>query len=96
MIDPDKELKLSTVSTDVKTAQIMLKAIGFDPGREDGFFDDKTQNAVIAFQKAQSLPADGVIKGESTLKLMDLLRQKIQQNDTQLQKAIEVLKERMK
>jgi carboxyl-terminal processing protease len=96
MIDPDKELKFSTVSTDVKTAQIMLKAIGFDPGREDGFFDDKTQNAVIAFQKAQSLPADGVIKGESTLKLMDLLRQKIQQNDTQLQKAIEVLKERMK
>jgi carboxyl-terminal processing protease len=96
MIDPDKELKLSTVSTDVKTAQIMLKSIGFDPGREDGFFDDKTQNAVIAFQKAQSLQADGVIKGESTLKLMDLLRQKIQQNDTQLQKAIEVLKERMK
>ncbi|MDP4105851.1 MAG: S41 family peptidase [Bacillota bacterium] len=96
MIDPDKELKLSTVSTDVKTAQIMLKALGFDPGREDGFFDDKTQNAVIAFQKAQSLPADGIIKGDSTLKLMDLLRQKIQQNDTQLQKAIEVLKERMK
>jgi carboxyl-terminal processing protease len=96
MIDPDKELKLSTASTDVKTAQIMLKAIGFDPGREDGFFDDKTQNAVMAFQKAQNLPADGIIKGDSTLKLMDLLRQKIQQNDTQLQKAIEVLKEKMK
>jgi carboxyl-terminal processing protease len=96
MIDPDKELKLSTASTDVKTAQIMLQAIGFDPGREDGFFDDKTQSAVISFQKSQNLPADGVIKGDTTLKLMDLLRQKITQNDTQLQKAIEVLKERMK
>jgi carboxyl-terminal processing protease len=96
MIDPDKEIKLSTVSTDVKTAQIMLQAIGFDPGREDGFFDDKTQSAVISFQKSQNLPADGIIKGETTLKLMDLLRQKITQNDTQLQKAIEVLKERMK
>jgi carboxyl-terminal processing protease len=96
MLNPDKELKLSTASTDVKTAQKMLTEIGFDPGREDGFFDDKTQSAVMAFQKAQGLPVDGILKGDSTFKLMDLLRVKIQQNDTQLQKAVEVLKERMK
>ncbi len=96
IINPDKELKLSDASTDVKTAQKMLKAVGFDPGREDGFFDDKTQKAVVAFQKAQQLPSDGVLKGDTTLKLMDLLRQKIQQNDTQLQKAVEILKEKMK
>ena len=74
----------------------MLKAIGYDPGRTDGFFDEKTKAAVMAFQKAQKLPANGVLKGDSTLKLMDLLREKIKNNDTQLQKAIEVLKQRMK
>jgi carboxyl-terminal processing protease len=96
IINPDKELTLSSSSADVETAQKMLKAIGFDPGRTDGFFDEKTKAAVIAFQKAQKLPANGVLKGDSTLKLMDLIREKIKNNDTQLQKAIEVLKQRMK
>lgn len=96
IINPDNALKLSDASTDVKTAQQMLKALGYDPGREDGFFDSKTRNEVIAFQKAQHLPADGVLKGDTTLQLMNLLQAKIQQNDTQLQKAIEVLKGIMK
>ncbi|MBO0958316.1 S41 family peptidase [Neobacillus sp. MM2021_6] len=96
IINPDKELALSTSSTEVQTAQKMLKAVGYDPGREDGFFDEKTKEAVIAFQTAQGLAADGVLKGDSTMKLMDLLREKIKTSDTQLQKAVEVLKGRMK
>ncbi|WP_413309404.1 S41 family peptidase [Bacillus sp. 1P10SD] len=96
IIDPEKELAFSNSSTEIQTAQKMLKAIGYDPGREDGFFDEKTKQAVIAFQTAQKLPANGVLKGESTLKLMELLRDKIKTSDTQLQKAIEVLKGRMK
>ena len=96
IMNPDKEQKLSDSSTDIKTAQKILKALGYDPGRDDGFFDAKTQTELSAFQKAQKLPADGVLKGETTLKLMDMLRDKIQKNDTQLQKAIEVLKTRMK
>ncbi|MEH7110312.1 S41 family peptidase [Bacillus sp. JJ1764] len=96
IINPDKELALSSSSTEVQNAQKMLKAIGYDPGREDGFFDEKTKAAVIAFQTANQLPADGVLKGDSSMKLMELLREKIQANDTQLQKAVEVLKGRMK
>lgn len=96
IINPDKALSVSSSSQDVITAQKMLKAIGYDPGREDGFFDEKTKEAVIAFEKAQNLPEDGVLKGNSTLKLMELTRDKIKANDTQLQKAIEVLKTRMK
>ncbi|MEH7545343.1 MULTISPECIES: S41 family peptidase [Bacillaceae] len=96
IINPDKELAISTSSTEVQTAQKMLKAIGYDPGREDGFFDEKTKQAVIKFQTAQKLPANGVLKGDSTLKLMDVLREKIKNSDTQLQKAVEVLKGRMK
>lgn len=96
IINPDKQLSMSISSTEVQTAQKMLKALGYDPGREDGFFDEKTKEAVIRFQTAEKLPADGILKGEATIKLMDLLREKIKTNDTQLLKAIEVLKGRMK
>lgn len=95
IINPDKELSLSSSSAEVQTAQKMLKAIGFDPGREDGFFDEKTKEAVTAFQTANNLPADGILKGDSTMKLMELLREKIKSDDTQVQKAVEVLKEKM-
>ncbi|MDP4162541.1 MAG: S41 family peptidase [Bacillota bacterium] len=96
VINPDMGLELSNSSNDVKSAQQMLKAIGYDPGRTDGFFDEKTKAAVVHFQKDNKLEANGVLTGKSTLKLMDLLRVKIQKNDTQLQKAVEVLKTRMK
>jgi carboxyl-terminal processing protease len=96
IINPDKELKLSTSSTEVQTAQKMLKAIGYNPGRTDGFFDKKTKAAVTAFQKAKKLPANGVLKGDSTMKLMELLRDKIKTSDTQMQEAIKVLKGTMK
>jgi carboxyl-terminal processing protease len=96
IINPDKQLAVSSSSEDVVTAQKMLKAIGFNPGRVDGFYDTKTKAAVEAFQKANKLHVDGVLKGDSTMKLMDLVRVKIEQNDTQLKKAIEVLKTRMK
>lgn len=96
IINPEKELAISSSSTEVQSAQKMLKVIGFDPGREDGFFDEKTKAAVVSFQTAQKLPVDGVLKGDSTLKLMELLRDKIKTNDTQLSKAVEVLKGRMK
>ncbi|MEH7083542.1 S41 family peptidase [Neobacillus drentensis] len=96
IINPDKELKQSSSGTEVQTAQKMLKAVGYNPGRTDGFFDKKTKAAVTAFQKANKLPANGILKGDSTLKLMDLLRDKIKNNDTQMQEAIKVLKGKMK
>ncbi|QED48287.1 lmo1851 family serine protease [Cytobacillus dafuensis] len=95
IINPDLELKLSTSSAQVKSAQQMLKAIGYDPGREDGFFDEKTKEAVEAFQSAEKLEVNGILKGESTIKLMERLREKLEKNDTQIQKATEVLKQEM-
>ncbi|MFE8702071.1 S41 family peptidase [Cytobacillus sp. FJAT-54145] len=95
-INPDEELKLSTASTQVKAAQQMLKALGYEVGREDGFFDENMEKVVIEFQKAEKLEPTGVLTGQSTLKLMEKLREKIQQNDTQIQKAVEILKEQVK
>ena len=38
--------------------QQALERAGFDPGREDGRVDERTMNAVRAFQQAKSLPVD--------------------------------------
>jgi carboxyl-terminal processing protease len=94
-IDPETELKESTASEQVKAAQKMLKALGFDPGREDGYFDGKTKEAVSAFQKSKELEETGVLKGSSTIELMNTLREQIKNDDPQIKKAIEVLKQEM-
>ena len=95
MIDPEKEYKLSASSNEVKAAQQMLKALGYDPGREDGFFDDKTVKAVKALQKDEKLDQTGILSGKTTFQLMDRLRQQIMKNDTQIIKAVEILKQQM-
>jgi carboxyl-terminal processing protease len=95
MIDPEKEYKLSASSNEVKSAQQMLKAIGYDPGREDGFFDEKTVQAVKSLQKDEKLEQTGILSGKTTFQLMDRLRQQILKNDTQILKAVEVLKQQM-
>lgn len=93
-INPEDELKLSSSSSQVKAAQQMLKATGYNPGREDGFFDEKTKTAVEAFQSAEKLEVTGVLTGKSTIALMDKLREKIRENDPQIEKAKEILKQK--
>ncbi|YCI75019.1 S41 family peptidase [Bacillus sp. R1-10] len=91
-ISPDKELKASDSSSEVKAAEEMLKEAGHDPGKIDGFFDEATTNAVTAFQKEQKIKETGTIKGDTTVKLMQVIQEKILKNDTQVKKAVEVLK----
>lgn len=95
-IDPENELKVSSASEQVKAAQKMLKALGYNPGREDGYYDEKTKEAVKAFQQDKKLEGTGTLKGSSTIELMNALREKIEKDDTQIQKAIEVLKKEIK
>jgi len=95
-VDPEQELKLSVASTQVKAAQQMLKALGIDSGREDGYFDEATQKAVLEFQKQQNIEQTGILKGESTILLMEKLRELIKDNDPQVQKAVELLQQEVK
>ncbi len=88
-INPDKPLKESDLSDEVKAAEQMLEAVGYNPGKADGFFDSETTKAVKAFQKSEKLTVDGVIKGETTSHLMNKIRIKIKENDTQQKKATE-------
>ncbi|MBP3041603.1 S41 family peptidase [Bacillaceae bacterium Marseille-Q3522] len=92
-INPDTELKLSDSSSSVKAAQQMLKELGFDSQREDGFFDENTAAAVRSFQQSQGFEQTGTVTGETTIKMMELLREKLTNNDTQIQKAVELIKE---
>ncbi|WP_419881089.1 S41 family peptidase [Peribacillus sp. B-H-3] len=94
-ISPDKVLKQSMSSAETQSAQEMLKAEGYNPGKADGFFDEQTKSAVMKFQGDHSLKKTGIITGETTVKLMEILRNKILANDTQVKKAEEVLKKEL-
>jgi len=48
---------------DVRTLQRMLNLLGFDAGREDGIFGQRTDRALREFQKNVGLPEDGILGG---------------------------------
>ena len=49
----------------VTTLQTELNALGYDCGEADGFFGQNTHDAVIAFQAANGLTADGVVGAQT-------------------------------
>ncbi|HEY9847158.1 MAG TPA: peptidoglycan-binding domain-containing protein [Candidatus Caenarcaniphilales bacterium] len=64
-------LQEGTTGANVKLLQQRLKQKGFDPGPIDSSFGLSTKTALIAFQKSQGLPADG-IAGAKTLAVLGL------------------------
>lgn len=90
-VDPNKELKNGMNTPAIKSAEGMLEAIGYVPGEVDGVFDESTVAAVKKFQAAQNQEQTGVLAGDTTYALMDALKQKIEKEDPQLQKAKEIL-----
>ncbi|WP_230199522.1 lmo1851 family serine protease [Bacillus testis] len=96
VISPDQEMKVGSSSTETKTAEQMLEALGYNTGAVDGIFDEQTKAAVIQLQKDANLKQDGILKGDTTVALMNKLREKIVSNDTQLNKAVEILSQTLK
>jgi carboxyl-terminal processing protease len=87
------ELKLDMNDEQVKNVQVMLKGLGFDPGRRDGYFSEGTERAVKAFQQANNLSVTGKIDkktaGAIEAKLVEQV--KAEKNDLQLKTALELL-----
>ncbi len=54
-------LKEDRRGEDVKTVQEILKKLGYNPGPVDGWYGQKTENAVICFQEEHNLYGDGII-----------------------------------
>lgn len=92
IINPDTKIKLSSISNQVKAAEEMLKALKYNPGKVDGYYDEDTEKAVKEFQKDEKLKVNGILEGNTTLQLMNKLRENITKNDTQVKKAISILK----
>lgn len=59
-------LKKGSSGSEVRQVQQRLKTLGYLSGSADGDFGDATEAAVIAFQQANGLTADGVV-GKNTL-----------------------------
>jgi len=57
--------------TKVKDIQRALKGKGYDPGKLDGVFGNKTYTAVVAYQAAKGLVVDGEV-GPATLKSLGI------------------------
>ena len=64
-------LKRGSSGTQVSNLQQRLNELGFDPNGFDGKFGPGTEAAVIAFQKANGLEADGKV-GPNTLAALNL------------------------
>src|SRR5262245_19490813 len=58
---------------DVRALQSGLNLLGFDTGREDGIFGERTDRAVHEFQRNVGLPMDGIV-GVSTHEAIRRLR----------------------
>ena len=54
-------LRKNSRGEDVKTVQEILNKLAYRPGAIDGWFGDKTENAVVQFQEEQNLYADGIV-----------------------------------
>lgn len=93
----DKPLKYDMTSDQVKNAQMMLKGLGFEPGRTDGYFGKNTETAVEAFQDHFKLPKTGVIDKNTAAKLESELITALQDkdNDLQLQTALELISDKI-
>lgn len=90
VISADATYKLEQYDPQIKVAQNMFNALGYTV-RQDGYFDSKMEAVVKQFQADHNIPVDGILTGKTSTTLMDNLRQLISDNDTQVQKAVEIL-----
>lgn len=93
-----KVLSYDHTGTQIVNLQKMLKGVGFDPGRKDGYFSKETVSAVKAFQKSANLPASGSVDQKTASELQEKVIEQIgnSKNDLQLDKAISIIQEKNK
>ncbi|WP_062354208.1 S41 family peptidase [Bacillus kwashiorkori] len=89
----DTALKRDMNNEQVKYAQLILKSIGFEPGRTDGYFSETTEYAVKAFQQEVNLSSNGIIDQVTANAMEEKVKKMMAdvKNDRQLQTAIKYL-----
>ena len=90
ILDTKVEPKQGDVSVNVRNIELMLEAFQYDV-LVDGYYDEQTTEAVKAYQLSHDLAVTGIVDENTATTLMTDVRELIQKNDTQYQKAIEYL-----
>ncbi|MFB1051336.1 S41 family peptidase [Paraliobacillus sp. JSM ZJ581] len=79
----------------IKNAQVILKGLGYDPGRVDGYFNEQTKVAIKNYQNDNDLKASGELTNETAEKLQASVIEKIRsgkddhQKDAALQSLVD-------
>ncbi|QNQ81508.1 PDZ domain-containing protein [Lactobacillus sp. PV034] len=81
-------LKEIMTGLDIVILQQYLEGLGFLTDHLTGIFDEQTKQAVIAFQKANSLPATGEVNQNTEQELYFTAGQKLQNDNPALKKAL--------
>jgi carboxyl-terminal processing protease len=88
----DKPLEIDMNNEQVKNAQTILKGLGYDPGRMDGYFNSRTELSIKAFQRQHALNPSGQIdkKTADALEAEVIKEVRKEENDLQLQTALKL------
>lgn len=92
-IQIEEPLTANQSGDNIKNVQIMLKGLGYDPGREDGYFSKQTVQAVKSYQEDSDLKVTGEINKQTAGKIEATIVQQVSsgEDDKQMEKALEVL-----
>jgi carboxyl-terminal processing protease len=94
----EKPLGRDQNSTEIKSMQTILDALGYNPGRQDGYFDERTEQSLKMFQKTKGLPQTGNLDQTTAEAVQAAFIDFVSdpKNDVQLQVAVELLKKKAK
>ncbi|WP_108669023.1 S41 family peptidase [Peribacillus acanthi] len=92
-LNVEKTFKRDMTHEQIENAQGMLRGLGYQTSRQDGYFDLKTEIAVKAFQKQNGLTATGVLDKKTAAALENTVLSRVNDEayDVQLKAAIRYL-----
>jgi carboxyl-terminal processing protease len=92
-IQLEEDLAYDMNNDKVKNVQLMLKGLGFEPGREDGYYSKETETAVKAFQQANDLSVTGIVDSKTAGKIEGEIMNEVrdEKNDLQLKAAVKIM-----
>lgn len=91
LINTKKTYKNGDVSSEIKTLQKELKALGYFNGKVNGYFGSSTENAVQTYQKKENLKVTGTANEKTVLSIETKVQSKVAKNDNALKKAESIL-----
>ncbi|PWI57643.1 S41 family peptidase [Sulfoacidibacillus thermotolerans] len=82
-------------NVEIAVLQRMLLALGFNPGRTDGYFNQETKNALSIFQRQNRLPVNGELNNATAYAINVAMLRLKQREDPQLMAAIGYLEQKL-